>query len=124
MQRAITELAYLRDALTRGIIDETGRVREKQLLSRIRTIRGKAIIHPEGRAAYPSLRLRRTGALTAYRPPSYPGPAGLGGNYPAPSAFPAPTGLPQGAPTAASVPVGQTAIQYSEVDPTWKPPGE
>jgi len=124
MQRAITELAYLRDALTRGIIDQTGRVREKQLLAKIRTIRGKAIIHPEGRAAYPSLRRRRTAALAAYPPPSYPGPAGLGGNYPAPSAFPAPTELPQGAATAASVPVGQTAIQYSEVDPTWKPPGE
>ena len=124
MQRAITELAYLRDALTRGIIDETGRVREKQLLAKIRTIRDKAIIQPEGRAAYPSLRLRRPRAVDAYSPPSYPGPAGLGGNYPAPSAFPAPTELPQGAPTAASVPVGQTAIQYSEVDPTWKPPGE
>jgi len=124
MQRAITELAYLRDALTRGIIDQTGRVREKQLLAKIRTIRGKAIIHPEGRAAYPSLRRRRTAALAAYPPPSYPGPAGLGGNYPAPSAFPAPPELPQGAATAASVPVGQTAIQYSEVDPTWKPPGE
>jgi protease PrsW len=124
MQRAVTELAYLRDALTRGIIDETGRVREKQLLAKIRTIRGKAIIQPEGRAAYPSLRLRRPSGLTAYSPPSYPGPAGLGGNYPAPSAFPAPTELPHGAPTAASAPVGQTAIQYSEVDPTWKPPGE
>jgi protease PrsW len=124
MQRAVTELAYLRDALTRGIIDETGRVREKQLLAKIRTIRGKAIIQPEGRAAYPSLRLRRPSGLTAYSPPSYPGPAGLGGNYPALSAFPAPTELPQGAPTAASAPVGQTAIQYSEVDPTWKPPEE
>jgi RsiW-degrading membrane proteinase PrsW (M82 family) len=124
MQRAVTELAYLRDALTRGIIDQTGRVREKQLLARIRTIRDKAIIQPEGRAAYPSLRRLRPSAVTAYSPPSYPGPAGLGGNYPAPSAFPAPTELPQGAPTAASAPVGQTAIQYSEVDPTWKPPGE
>ena len=124
MQRAITELAYLRDALTRGIIDDTGGVREKELLAKIRTIRGKAIIQPEGRAAYPSLRRRRPSSLTAYPPPSYPGPAGLGGNYPAPSAFPAPIGLPQSAPTAASVPVGQTAIQYSEVDPTWKPPGE
>jgi protease PrsW len=124
MQRAITELAYLRDSLTRGIIDESGRVREKQLLAKISSIRGKAIIHPEGRAAYPSLRRRSAGALTAYPPPSYPGPAGLGGNYPAPSAFPAPTRLPQGVPTAASAPVGPTAIQYSEVDPTWKPPGE
>jgi protease PrsW len=124
MQRAITELAYLRDALTRGIIDDTGRVREKELLAKIRTIRGKAIIQPEGRAAYPSLRRRRPSALAAYPPPSYPGPAGLGGNYPVPSSFPVPTRLPQGASTAASVPVGQTAIQYSEVDPTWKPPGE
>ena len=125
MQRAITELAYLRDGITRGIIDDTGRIREKELLTKIRSIRGKAIIEPEGRAAYPSLRRRRrTGALTAYPPPSYPGPAGLGGNYPAPSAFPAQTEMPQDAATAASVPVGQTAIQYSEVDPSWKPPGE
>jgi protease PrsW len=124
MQRAITELAYLRDALTRGIIDDTGRVREKELLAKIRSIRGRAIIQPEGRAAYPSLRRRRTSALAAYPPPSYPGPAGLGGNYPAPSAFPAPTGLPQDVPAAASVPLGHSATQYSEVDPTWKPPGE
>jgi RsiW-degrading membrane proteinase PrsW (M82 family) len=124
MQRAITELAYLRDALTRGIIDDTGRVREKELLAKIRSIRGRAIIQPEGRAAYPSLPRRRTRALAAYPPPSYPGPAGLGGNYPAPSAFPAPTGLPQGAPPAASMPLGHSATQYSEVDPTWKPPGE
>jgi hypothetical protein len=124
MQRAITELAYLRDGLTRGIIDDTGRIREKELLTKIRSIRGKAIIEPEGRAAYPSLRRRSAGALTAYPPPSYPGPAGLGGNYPAPSAFPAPTGLPQGAPAATSAPLGHAATQYSEVDPSWKPPGE
>jgi protease PrsW len=124
MQRAITELAYLRDALTRGIIDDTGRVREKELLAKIRSIRRKAIIQPEGRAAYPSLGRRRTSAIAAYPPPSYPGPAGLSGNYPALTAFPAPTGLPQGAPATASVPLGHSATQYSEVDPTWKPPGE
>jgi hypothetical protein len=124
MQRAITELAYLRDAVTRGIIDETGRIREKELLAKISSIRGKAIIQPEGRAPYPSLRRRRSGALAGYPPPSYPGPAGLGGNYPAPNAFPAPTGPPQGVPAAASAPLGHSATQYSEVDPTWKPPGE
>ena len=130
MQRAVTELAYLRDALTRGIIDQTGRVREKELLAKIKAVRGEAVVLPEGRAAYPSLRRRRTGALDAYAPPSYPGPAGLGGNYPAPNAFPAPNalptppGLPQGASAAASAPLGQTATQYSEVDPSWKPPGE
>ena len=68
MQRAITELAYLRDALTRGIIDDTGRVREKELLAKIRSIRGKAIIQPEGRAAYPSLRRRRSEHPRTRRP--------------------------------------------------------
>jgi protease PrsW len=124
MQRAVTELAYLRDALTRGIIDQTGRVREKELLAKIRATRKDAVVLPEGRAAYPSLRQRRARAIGAYAPASYPGPAGLGGNYPAPTAFPAPVGLPQGASAAASVPLGQTATQYSEVDPNWKPPGE
>jgi hypothetical protein len=139
LQRAVTELAYLRDALTRGLIDETGQVREKELLAKIRALRPAAIVLPEGRAAYPSLRLRRAGALAAYAPPSYPGPAGLGGNYPAPVAlpgpvFPPPSGLmpsapagasmPPSAPTAAAMPLGQTATQYSEVDPSWKPPEE
>ena len=92
---------------------------------RSESIRGKAIIQPEGRAAYPSLRRRRRGALAAYPPPSYPGPAGLGGNYPAPSAFPAPAGLPQGAlRLRLRCPWGRAATQYSEVDPSWKPPGE
>ena len=124
LQRAVTELAYLRDALTRGLIDETGRVREKELLGKIRAIRPEAVVLPEGRAAYPSFRRRRTGVLDAYAPASYPGPAGLGGNYPAPNAFPAPLGQPQGASAAAWAPLGQTATQYSEVDPSWKPPGE
>ena len=143
LQRAVTELAYLRDALTRGLIDDTGQLREKELLAKIRAIRPEAIVLPEGRAAYPSLRRRRVGSLAAYAPPSYPGPAGLGGNYPAPVAFPAPilappSGLapgtvatmpgaatmPPGASGAAAMPLGQTATQYSEVDPSWKPPEE
>ncbi len=123
LQRAVTELAYLRDAMTRGIVDQTGVVREKTLLAKIRAVRGQAVISPEGRAPYPSFR-RQPAALPAYAPPSFPGPAGLGGNYPAPTAFPAPTNAPVGAPSAGSVPLGQTATQYSEVDPNWKPPGE
>ena len=109
MQRAITELAYLRDALTRGIIDETGRVREKQLLAKIRSIRGKAIIQPEGRAAYPSLRRRRRGALAAYPPPSYPGPGRSGRQLPSPERVPG-AGWPacRALPAAASVPLGQS----------------
>ena len=123
LQRSVTELAYLRDAMTRGLVDQTGVEREKVLLTRIRAVRGRAVVLPEGRASYPSLR-RRPATAPAYAPPSFPGPAGLGGNYPAASAYPAPTGVPAGVPPPASVPLGQTATQYSEVDPNWKPPGE
>jgi protease PrsW len=118
MQRAATELAYLRDAMTRGLVDRIGLKRERDLLGLIRSLRGLAITQPEGRADYPSLRRRHTAGLD-YAPPSYPGPAGIGGNYPAPTAwqFPSPGQVP-------SLPLGQTATQYSEVDPNWKPPGE
>jgi protease PrsW len=123
LQRAVTELAYLRDAMTRGIVDQTGVVREKALLATIRAVRGQAVIAPEGRAPYPSFR-RRPAELPGYAPAGFPGPAGLSGNYPAPSAFPAPTNASGGAPSAGTAPLGQTATQYSEVDPNWKPPGE
>jgi RsiW-degrading membrane proteinase PrsW (M82 family) len=119
MQRAVTELAYLRDAMVRGLVDQAGVRREKTLLARIRSLRSLAVTQPEGRAAYPSLRRRRAAdAIAGYAPASYPGPAGLGGNYPAP------VPVAPGVPAAAAVPLGQTATQYSEVDPTWKPPGE
>ncbi len=108
-QRAATELAYLRDSMTRGLVDDTGLVREKFLLARLRELRPLAVVQPAARAAYPSLR-RRAAVAASYAPPSYPGPAGLGGNFPAPR--------------AGAVPLGQTATQYSEVDPSWKPPGE
>ncbi len=123
LQRAVTELAYLRDAMTRGLIDNTGVAREKLLLAQLQTLRAEAVVAPEGRAAYPSLRRRSRPVAIAYPPPSYPGPAGLGGSYPAPTAFPPPPVAAPGVPQSATVPLGQTATQYSEVDPTWKPPG-
>ncbi|GAA3693294.1 hypothetical protein GCM10022204_06170 [Microlunatus aurantiacus] len=116
LQRAATELAYLRDAMARGLVDAAGLDREKLLLAKVHGLRGLAVLAPTGRAPYPSFRRSRTVAATpAYAPASFPGPAGLGGNYPAPP----PQAL---APHAA--PLGQTATQYSEVDPTWKPPGQ
>ena len=54
MQRAATELAYLRDAMTRGIVDRAGLAREKVLLAKIRVLRGQAIVNPTGRAQLPS----------------------------------------------------------------------
>jgi RsiW-degrading membrane proteinase PrsW (M82 family) len=120
VQRSLTELAYLRDAMARGLVDSVGLQREKLLLARVAELRGRAVIQPAERAEYPALRrpaLLRRGAQPAipYAPPSYPGPAGIGGNYPAPTAVP-------GVPVSATVPLGQTATQYSEVDPNWKPP--
>ena len=115
-QRAATELAYLRDAMTRGIVDRAGLVREKVLLAKIRSLRGQAILNPTGRPNYPALRRRSAPSAVEYPAPNYPGPAGIGGYYPAP-----------GSPVAnepGSAPLGQTATSYSEVDPNWKPPGE
>ncbi|HYI53157.1 MAG TPA: hypothetical protein VEX57_04275, partial [Microlunatus sp.] len=116
LQRSVTELAYLRDAMTRGLVDTAGLEREKLLLHKVYGLRGLAVIAPTGRAAYPAFRRRRAVDPTpAYAPASFPGPAGLGGNYPAP---------PVQAHPSAAAPLGQTATQYSEVDPTWKPPGQ
>ncbi|NNG20324.1 PrsW family intramembrane metalloprotease [Naumannella sp. ID2617S] len=109
MQRALTELAYLRDSIARGLVDDAGLVREKQLLFRIRGLRERAIVAPLPRTVYPWQRRRRKAQL--WSAPSYPGPAGLGGNYPAP--VPAAPG---------GVPLGSRATQYSAVDPRWKPP--
>ncbi|SDT11538.1 PrsW family intramembrane metalloprotease [Microlunatus soli] len=110
VQRAETELAYLRDSMTRGLIDDAGLEREKFLLSRIRAARGAAVIQPEARADYGRIRelFGRRRAIPSYAPPSYPGPAGIGGSMPAPG----------------TAPIGPAATQYSKVDPNWKPPGE
>jgi protease PrsW len=116
MQRAATELAYLRDAMTRGIVDRAGLLREKVLLANIRSLRGQAILTPTGRPNYPALRRRSAPSALDYPAPSYPGPAGIGGYYPAPDT--------PGTNELGSAPLGQTATSYSEVDPNWKPPGE
>ncbi len=102
LQRTLTELAYLRDAEVRGLVDDASRTRERELLDATRALRGTAIDDPRGlRLALP--RLRRQKAI-GYPAPVHPGPAGLGGNWPAPGT--APLGSPQ----------------YSAVDPTWGPP--
>lgn len=116
LQRAATELAYLRDAMTRGIVDDAGLEREKYLLVRIRAVRPGAVIQPAARAEYGRIRdvlqSRRPqrASIPSYAPPNYPGPAGLGGSMPAPA--------------PGTAPLGPAATHYSEVDPNWKPPGE
>ena len=82
LQRILTELAYLRDGEVRGIYDEAGTVRARYLVEQAGQLRGVAIDDPRGlKLSLP--RFRRAGAVN-YPPPSYPGPSGIGGNWPAP----------------------------------------
>lgn len=103
LQRALTELAYLRDGQVRGLYDQAGTIRARELVELAHTLRSLAVADPRGRRLnLPRLRRRRP---SQYQLPSYPGPAGLGGNWPAP-----------GQPTQLGSP------GYSAVDPTWGPP--
>ncbi len=101
-QRTLTELAYLRDGEVRGLYDTAAIARERTLVERARELRPRAIADPRGlKLDLP--RWRRAKPVT-YGLPNYPGPAGIGGNWPA----------PVGAP--------QPVTGHSAVDPTWGPP--
>jgi RsiW-degrading membrane proteinase PrsW (M82 family) len=103
LERLLTELAYLRDGQVRGIYDQAATVRARYLVEQARTLRGVAIDDPRGlRLSLPKLRRPKP---TAYAPPSWPGPSGIGGNWPAPPGQP-PIGSPR----------------YTAVDPSWGPP--
>jgi len=61
--RAVSELAYLRDAVTRGIIDQAGLARERLLLDEVRALRTAALTDPVGqRIVLPRFNLRRPAA--------------------------------------------------------------
>ncbi len=105
--RAVTTLAYLRDAIARGIVDASGLWRERELLAQIRSLRAAgALDDTTGLKPY----LRSRPQPVSYAPPAYPGPSGLGGNWPAPG------------PATGAPPVGSGAPTYSTVNPTWGPP--
>ena len=101
LQRTLTELAYLRDAQVRGLVDTAGDARARHLLDRAHALRATAIADPRGsKMQLPKLSLRRR----------------LRGVEPGPPAEP-PAPVPA-APGAA--PLGSQ--QYSPVDPRWGPP--
>ena len=82
LQRAVSELAYLRDQKAAGALDDA---------------RGLKPYWKKPQPAY----------LTSWAPPVYPGPAGIGGQLPAPAMV--------------SPPLGSAPTQ-SVVDPRWGPP--
>lgn len=115
LQRALTELAYLRDSMARGLVDAGGMAREKELFAIIRRLRPNGIVEPRQRTNYP---WSRPTADPVWAPPSHTGSLGLGGHYPAPV-----TSLPQAPAISAGLPLGSGETTYSPVDPRWKPPG-
>ncbi|WP_052462595.1 PrsW family intramembrane metalloprotease [Nigerium massiliense] len=104
LQRAMTELAYLRDAQVRGTVDATGDLRARELIDRVRQLRPDAISDPRGmklhlpKIQWPWRRRRRV--QQGWAPPRDMQPVGSG--YAPPSAVGSP--------------------QYSPVDPRWGPP--
>jgi RsiW-degrading membrane proteinase PrsW (M82 family) len=92
LQRRLTELAYLRDSMTRGLVDHLGATREEELLWDVRAVRPNAIDNPaETRFRWGWTRPRKP----KFEPPtSYPGAAGLGGSWPAPGDRAAPQASP------------------------------
>ncbi|MDN5726945.1 MAG: PrsW family intramembrane metalloprotease [Propionibacteriales bacterium] len=108
MIRLGTELGYLRDAMTRGLVDEAGLMRERQIFAEMEQLRLDGIhLEPLSKVVYPWTRIaewnrdRKQGkALPGYAPPSY-----------------APPG------SAVGAGIGGGAAPYSQVDPTWAPPG-
>lgn len=80
--RAITELAYLRDSTTRGVIDAAGIERAKELIAKLDELRPVALTETDGLKTFVWPFKRRV--KFAPPPPNYPGPAGIAGQWPAP----------------------------------------
>ena len=80
--RRMTELAYLRSDLTRGLVAEGAEDRNHEILEDIQRLRPKALPTEPGVSwlGWRKRKVRRVAAPQAV----YPGPSGLGGNWPRP----------------------------------------
>jgi hypothetical protein len=105
LQNAVTELAFLRDAITRGIADAGAAWREHELLGLISDLRARrAIENPRGLRPY----VTRAGRAKVGLGLPLGRPAGAVASLP-------------GGPVTQPVASGPT-LQYSAVDPRWGPP--
>jgi protease PrsW len=80
--RRMTELAYLRSEVTRGLTGEGGHLRGHDILGEIEELRPKALA-TEPDVRWLGWRKRKSIAAPGLPQAQYPGPAGLGGNWPA-----------------------------------------
>ncbi|MDR0416792.1 MAG: PrsW family intramembrane metalloprotease [Propionibacteriaceae bacterium] len=105
LQRAVTELAYLRDAVTAGTVDHGGAWREHELIGRIRALRSQgAIENPRGLRPY---FWRRIAEKIGYRG-VVPGAGGQKARH---------GKSPRSGQVSSGGPVSRTAV-----DPRWGPP--
>lgn len=79
--RRITELAYIRDFRTRGIVGSAGDDRAHEIIHELEELRPRALTETDGLRIFPP-RKRKPDRLPP--PPQAPGAAGIGGNWPAP----------------------------------------
>ncbi len=79
--RRITELAYIREGMTRGTIADGGDDRAREILCELEELRPVALTDTRGLPLFPPRRRKPTSSAP---PPQAPGAAGLGGNWPAP----------------------------------------
>lgn len=92
--RKVTELAYLRNAMTRGIVAGPGDDHAHRLITEIHDLQQITLSDYAGQPMIPPRKKKRSvpppppqagpgGPLTSnYAQPAAPGPAGVGGNYP------------------------------------------
>ncbi|TDT34051.1 PrsW family intramembrane metalloprotease [Naumannella halotolerans] len=94
LQRAMIELAYLRDAMTRGLVDGAGHERERELLAVIAQNRPQAVVEPFTKTPWPRLPGRRRRAQVSNAPMlgGRPAEPHLGPQFAPPDAGRQPTG--------------------------------
>lgn len=85
MMRRVTELAYIREGRTRGLIGAGGDLRAREIVHEIEELRPLALTEPDGLRIIPPRRRRPRADMP---PPQAPGPAGLAGNWPPPQQTP------------------------------------
>lgn len=79
--RRMTELAYLREGRIRGVVSSAGDSRAHEIIHELEELRPDALTDTAGLKIFPP-RKRKPGSDLP--PPQAPGPAGIGGNWPAP----------------------------------------
>lgn len=79
--RRMTELAYLREGRTRGVVSSAGDSRAHEIIHELEELRPDALTDTAGLRIFPQ---RKRKPRTDLPPPQAPGPAGIGGNWPAP----------------------------------------